>query len=137
MIVRPAAAADLKAIGRIQQASPESARWPAIDYLAHRCTVAVEEDRVVGFLVIRAVAAGEHEVLNTAVDPAWRRRGVARRLLQEVVLQNPGRFFLEVRESNLAACRLYEQLGFQIAGRRAGYYESPSETAIVMTLQSC
>ncbi len=136
-MVRVAVPADLPAIDRIQQASPEATRWPAGGYLAHRCTVAVEQGLVVGFLTVRTVAAGEHEVLNTAVDPAWRRRGVARLLLEEALRRNPGRFFLEVRESNFAARELYEQLGFQIGGRRPGYYESPPETAIVMIWQSC
>ena len=81
MIVRPATAEDLAGIAAIQSQSPEASQWHPPDYLKHDCLVA-EETQVVGFLVARQIAPEEREVLNVAVDPAHRRHGVARALLQ-------------------------------------------------------
>jgi ribosomal-protein-alanine N-acetyltransferase len=62
--------------------------------------------------------------------------GIASELLQTEIASHGGVHFLEVRESNAAARRLYEGLGFEIAGRRPGYYENPNETGIVMRIFS-
>jgi ribosomal-protein-alanine N-acetyltransferase len=71
--------------------------------------------------------------LNLAVDPSFRRQGIARRLLDQVLGSAPGsEWFLEVRESNIAALNLYKELGFQLSGRREDYYRDPHEAAIVM-----
>jgi ribosomal protein S18 acetylase RimI-like enzyme len=98
----------------------------------HDCSVAVVKNRVIGFVVTRQTAPGEHELLNIAVDAAERRRGIARRLLERELAHSPGEWFLEVRESNTPAIRLYESLGFKPAGRRDNYYYNPVDTAIVM-----
>ena len=87
-----------------------------------------------GFLVSRALATLEREILNLAVDPCCRRCGVASALLQNE-LRKPGTHFLEVRESNTAAQALYRKFGFEEVGRRAQYYELPAETAIVMSMK--
>lgn len=132
MTLRPASAADLAAIARLEAASPEASHWDPASYLDHECLLAEEGGALLGFLVIRPVAADEYEVLNLAVEPSARRRGVARQLLQSALAQWPGTWFLEVRESNAGAIQLYESLGFQRAGRRADYYRDPPEAAIVM-----
>ena len=87
-------------------------------------------------MVSRATAPGEREILNLAVEPSLRRRGVARRLLEEVLSREEGTWFLEVRESNAAAIRLYEGLGFRPMGLRKNYYNDPSESGIVMRFLS-
>ena len=98
--------------------------------------VAVEGGRTIGFLVARQTAVDEREILNLAVDPAERRRGVARKLL-ESELQRPGnQWFLEVRASNTSAIKLYENIGFRAAGRRESYYTDPTESGIVMKFDS-
>lgn len=130
--IRPAASDDLAAIDAIQGPSV----WQPVDYLNYDCRVALEAGRIVGFLVSREVAPGEHEVLNLVVDSGLRRRGVARRLLQERLDGCPAEWFLEVRESNVAALNLYESMGFQPIGRREDYYPDPPEAAIVMRLFS-
>ena len=74
-------------------------------------------------------------MLNVAVDGAWRRRGVARAMIEKGL---EGRFeevYLEVRESNRGARGLYESMGFRQVGVRANYYTSPQEAGIVMKLQ--
>jgi ribosomal-protein-alanine N-acetyltransferase len=91
----------------------------------------------VGFLVTRSVAAEEREILNLAVVPDFRRKGVARALLDSTLRAFRGCFFLEVRESNAVAQEFYKSLGFKELSKRRGYYESPPETAIVMKFHSC
>ena len=137
MIVRPATIADLAVIARVQGVSPEASQWDPANYLDYRCTVAEEGGNVLGFLVSRPTAADENEILNLAVDPAARRRGVARRLLQTALAREKSRWFLEVRESNRAAIELYLTMGFVQYGRRATYYHNPPEPGIVMKFDSC
>jgi ribosomal protein S18 acetylase RimI-like enzyme len=134
--IRAAVGDDLQHIFAIQATAPEASQWHADDYLAFNTHVAVMGGRVAGFLVSRQVADGEREILNVAVDPAYKRRGVARQLIREEVGRWPGTHFLEVRESNAAARRLYESLGFEQVGERPAYYENPAETGIVMRIFS-
>lgn len=135
---------DAECVARIQAASPEASDWKPSEYLQYESWVAEVEaggdttgdaGHVVGFLAIRATASGEAEVLNMAVDPVWRRRGVARTLLDGARLGRFEEVYLEVRESNAGAIRLYESLGFRRAGIRSGYYKQPVEAGIVMKLQ--
>jgi ribosomal-protein-alanine N-acetyltransferase len=135
--IRPAYEADLPAINAIRSASAEAAQWLAGGAEGERTIVAEVEGRVVGFLIGRTVAPGEHEILNLAVAPEFRRRGIARLLLQDWVHSSPGTVFLEVRESNLAARNLYKYLGFEQVGVRTEYYIFPSEAAIVLRFHSC
>jgi len=135
MIVRLATAEDLAAIAAIQSQSPEASQWDPSDYLKHDCLVA-EETQVIGFLVARQIAPGEREVLNVAVDPAHRRHGAARALLQTELERGRNRWFLEVRESNQGAIKLYQNTGFRVIARRGLYYKNPPEAAIVMNFVS-
>ena len=132
LTIRPARFTDLAAIAAIQSASPEAAQWNPLDYLKHDCRVADVESCVAGFLTARETGPGEHEILNLAVDPAERRKGLARALLRDALARAKGAWFLEVRASNDAAIRLYESAGFQRAGLRPNYYENSPEDAIVM-----
>ena len=74
--------------------------------------------------------------MNLAVDPDHRRRGIGRRLLERLfadTADDPLRgYTLEVRVSNGAAVRLYEELGFLPAGIRRGYYTDNREDALIM-----
>jgi [ribosomal protein S18]-alanine N-acetyltransferase len=135
--IRRAAASDLAAIAEIQRACAEAAQWNVHDYLAHDCWVATVGDRLAGYLVCRAVAEDEREVLNIAVHPEFRRQGIARALLEAECNRNSGDYFLEVRASNEAARALYSIMGFTEAGVRPGYYEDPHESGIVMKRRSC
>ncbi len=134
MIIRPATAGDLDAIASIQSASPQASQWKPTEYLDYTCAVA-EEGTVAGFIVTREVVLGEYEILNLAVAPEARRRGVARELLKRVLETGSGEWFLEVRESNFAAIQLYETVGFRVSGKRSSYYSNSRESAIVMRLQ--
>jgi [ribosomal protein S18]-alanine N-acetyltransferase len=90
---------------------------------------------VVAFLCLRNTGPDELEVLNVAVDPAWRSQGIGTRLLEFSLETSSKTVHLEVRESNLAAISCYRGLGFYVAGRRPGYYQNPDESGIVMTLR--
>ncbi len=78
----------------------------------------------------------ELHINSLAVDIPWRRRGLARRLLAEVFRDALGAgarsATLEVRQSNTAARRLYEGLGFLVEGVRRDYYREPREDALIL-----
>lgn len=99
--------------------------------------LAIEDGRIVGF-VIFWVVVDEIHVLNVAVDPAQRRRGIARILLAELLDRGRANGLsmatLEVRRSNEPALSLYAGLGFRNVGVRKGYYVEEREDAIVMTM---
>ncbi len=78
--------------------------------------------------------ADELHVTTIAVRPRYRRRGYARALLEAALSSSPGtrRVHLEVRPSNEAARAFYGALGFEVTGRRVGYYGD--EDALLMTL---
>lgn len=82
---------------------------------------------------------GECYVDNIAVFPRFRRGGVGRALTGALIARARERdalfFSLEVRPSNTAAVALYRSLGLREAGRRRGFYRSPPEDALIMTLK--
>lgn len=135
-VVRPGTAADLAEVAGLQASAPEAAGWRVQDYLDYQFDVAEVAGKVVGFLVTRRLVEGEAEVLNLAIDPGHRRRGIARALLASAFARWPGRWFLEVRASNEGAQACYRNLGFRKVGIRDGYYRTEdgnsSEKGIVM-----
>lgn len=142
MRIRPLSEQDLSAIEAIQALSPETPRWPAESYRNTRCLVAAGEHpensgEVLGFAAGRQTAPAEAEILNLAVHPSARRRGVARALLRALLETLDGEVFLEVRASNLAAIALYESLGFSPVGTRSGYYAHPPEDGVVLKFHPC
>jgi [ribosomal protein S18]-alanine N-acetyltransferase len=96
---------------------------------------AFEGDELVGYIVNSRYVDAWH-VMNVAVDPDRRRRGIASHLLErlfELTLGDERRgYTLEVRISNDAAIRLYEGLGFEARGLRRGYYTDNREDALIM-----
>jgi len=93
---------------------------------------------VTGYIVIWLVADEMH-ILNLAVAPGHRQRGIAKRLvlsgIKHVYTKGARRAFLEVRASNLLAQKLYSRLGFTGTSVRRNYYDAPVEDAVVMTLE--
>jgi len=133
--IRQAGPHDLPAILAIQQASPEAADWKPEFYLEITTWVALlDNGEIAGFLAMRSVLPDEHELLNLAVAPEHRRQGIARTLLDYAKRRGSGLWFLEVRESNLAARTFYKSYGFIDFGKRKGYYQEPYEDAIVMRI---
>lgn len=135
--MRAGTSADLEAVAAIQSASPEAAQWAPQDYLQYDLRVALMNGEITAFLVSRTLARGESEILNLAVAPEHRRRGVARCLVETWLRGVKRDVFLEVRASNEAAQTFYKSLGFQVVSVRPEYYSSPVETAIVMKFHSC
>jgi [ribosomal protein S18]-alanine N-acetyltransferase len=98
-----------------------------------------ETGELVGYAFVSRYVDAWH-VMNVAVAPDYRRRGVATELLLrvfEVTSSDPRRgYTLEVRVSNADAIRLYERLGFQRRGVRRGYYTDNREDALIMWRES-
>ena len=97
------------------------------------CLAADVEGELVGYLVCSRYDTVWH-IMNIAVDPDRRRRGIATALLQ-ALLERVGRdapVTLEVRHSNTGAIALYERFGFRSAGVRRRYYADNGEDAVIM-----
>ena len=80
-------------------------------------------------------AVGEGDITSVAVDPRYRRRGLAKMLIDEfagLLPDDTEGIFLEVRESNAAAIALYEKCGFERLSVRKNFYDAPRENAVVM-----
>jgi ribosomal-protein-alanine N-acetyltransferase len=134
--------ADLDAVLRIEQASFVNP-WTREMYLAELdnrgvsyCYVARNSAReVVGYCSFWCVVDELH-INNLAVAPECRGMGIGTALLREVMRQGARlgarRATLEVRRSNAAARRLYERLGYFVAGVRRGYYTNPVEDGLVL-----
>lgn len=135
--VRQGGPEDLQRVAEIQALSPEASDWEVRDYLDYDFRVALCAGVVVAFSVARRVSSDESELLNLAVDPEHRRKGVATALLRDFRRRHPASVFLEVRESNTAARMFYKSLGFLELGKRQGYYQDPPEGAVVMGIRSC
>ena len=97
--------------------------------------VAVEDGKLLGYVGSQSVM-GEADMMNVAVDPESRRRGIGRGLVEDLVQALKDRqvnsLTLEVRASNEPAKALYEQLGFLQIGRRLNYYRNPKEDALIL-----
>ena len=97
--------------------------------------VALDGDAVAGYVGSQSVL-GESDMMNIAVDPNYRRQGVAAALIEDLVLQLKQKgnrcLTLEVRASNEPAVKLYEKLGFAQIGRRPNYYRNPKEDALIL-----
>ena len=93
-----------------------------------------EGSSLAGFLIAQHIAP-EWELENIVVAPELRNKGIGARLLNELVSvareTNSQAMFLEVRESNIAARKLYEKAGFEPTGRRKSYYTDPLEDALL------
>jgi len=144
--LRDAALDAIESLVAVQQASPGAAPWTAADYeslLSAETTVCLlaedeDKDEPIGFVLTR-LAADEMEILNLAVAPAQRRRGLGRRLVAEALARGRARgaerSWLEVRASNQTALEFYRALGFREQSRRRAYYRDPIEDAVVCVRQ--
>ena len=102
--------------------------------LAH-WLVAQEGEMVAGYIGSQTVM-GETDMMNVAVHPDFRRRGIAealvKRLVEDLKAMESHCLTLEVRASNAPAIALYEKLGFSRIGRRKNYYRNPREDALIL-----
>jgi ribosomal-protein-alanine N-acetyltransferase len=138
--IEPMTEDDLAAVSEIERQSFPTV-WRTDAYLKElrnptsHYRVARWEGRVIGFAGMW-MSHEEAHIATLAVEPTYRRRGVARRLmftlLREAVRRGAASVTLEVREGNEAAQRLYESLGFETVARIGHYYLDTGEDALVM-----
>lgn len=93
-------------------------------------------DAVVGYIGVIEIC-GEADITNVATDTRYRRFGIGEKLLKSAEKGATERkcesITLEVRISNAAAISLYEKSGYEKVGVRKGFYEKPTEDALLMT----
>ncbi len=140
IVLRQARVSDLDAVLRIEHRvfsdpwSPDSFA-PEFDDPYTWFHVAEIDGVMVGYVVARIVAQ-QGEIANIAVDPAFQATGLGGRLLDAAIgaadVADCEAVWLEVRVSNDPARRLYASRGFEMIGRRRGYYRSPVEDALVL-----
>ncbi|PTU75226.1 ribosomal protein S18-alanine N-acetyltransferase [Pseudomonas mangrovi] len=138
---RPMILADLDAVLAIENAaySHPWSRGIFTDGLkSYDCWLMFEDGVQVGHGVIQLILDEAH-LLNITVTPTAQGRGLGRALLEHLMRRaselKAGECFLEVRQSNQAAFRLYDAYGFNEIGRRRDYYPAPGggrEDALVM-----
>ena len=133
---------DLEQVVAIDQVSfslpwpPRSFQFELTDNPASRCWVAELDARVLGILVGWFIVDEIH-IATIATHPDFRKQGIGEKLLafalQSAKAEGAVSSFLEVRESNTAALRMYRKFGYVEDGRREGYYKDNDETAILMS----
>jgi ribosomal-protein-alanine N-acetyltransferase len=141
-IARASGADDLKAVESLQQQTftnpwgVDAIRWELENTDVARLYVAREPGGALVAYCACWVIFDELHINSFAVDPAWRRRGIARqvlaRVLGEAASSGVRAATLEVRRSNVAARTFYEGLGFQVEGTRRDYYQEPREDALIL-----
>ncbi|MQR98049.1 GNAT family N-acetyltransferase [Gluconobacter aidae] len=110
--------------------------WDATSFAAllsgcgTEATVAVFGTVPAGFILARTIL-DETEILTLAVHPDFRRRGIGKSLVQNVL--GKGKVFLEVSVCNIQAAALYEKCGFVKAGLRRGYYRDGSDAQVLVS----
>jgi [ribosomal protein S18]-alanine N-acetyltransferase len=140
--IRSATTADIPVLVNLERHAVTAAHWSEAQYQAAilstepaRMALVIEEQgSVQGFLIARSIDR-EWEIENIAIAGQARRRGLGTRLVGEfldaVRAQSAEAVLLEVRESNVAARRLYEKWAFIESGRRKHYYREPEDDAIL------
>ena len=97
--------------------------------------VAMDGDQLAGYVGSQTVL-GESDMMNIAVSPDYRRRGIAQSLVEALVASlkalDSHCLTLEVRDSNGPAIALYESLGYIQVGLRPNYYHKPKEDALIL-----
>ena len=124
-------------IERLVQTHPWSRQQFQESLASYQCTVYEQANQVVGFCILQPVL-DEANLLLMAVHPSQQGKGLGYELLDHSIQQlknNPVQVFLEVRESNLAAIRLYEKTDFHQIDLRKNYYpnlDGTKEHAVIM-----
>ncbi|MGL6280683.1 MAG: ribosomal protein S18-alanine N-acetyltransferase [Gaiella sp.] len=140
-VLRRLELADLDAVEAIERVS-YPAPWSRAMFAgelakptARSLAAVVDDGALVGYLILSRYVDAWH-VMNVAVAPEHRRRGVASALLERLVAETAGDaqrgYTLEVRVSNTGAIALYERFGFRSSGVRRAYYTDNREDALIM-----
>lgn len=137
-MIRPMTAADVPSVAALEKlcfSDPWSVSSIAseLDNPLSLWLVWEEDGAAAAYLGVQRVPP-QADVMNVAVSPALRRRGIARALFAELERRLPeiDELFLEVRASNSGGIALYRTLGFEQVGRRPNYYLDPREDALIL-----
>ena len=97
---------------------------------------AFTDGKMTGYGILRLLDDGE--ILLVGVEPGERRKGTGGKILDALLRKAPSgtKIFLEVRDSNTAARKLYESRGFREISRRKKYYRDPEEDAVIMMVEN-
>ena len=113
----------------------ETLRLPETEYV-----IAQSGEMIAGAAGVRNIV-GTGEITNVMVLPGYRRRGIGRMMMEELLKRGrvlgADEFTLEVRAGNTAAIGLYESLGFVSEGVRPRFYRNPPEDALIMWIRKC
>ena len=138
--IRPAMVQDIPSLAALEEecfSLPWSER-AFEDFFSNgisHCLVATCEGQICGYVGMNLIEP-EGEITNIAVSEAFRRRGVARALVERLSkTKGLEKLMLDVRVSNKAAISLYEKCGFKADGVRKSFYSKPREDALLMSLQ--
>lgn len=139
MIIRKMRLEDVSAIANLEQIcfsdpwSETSIKSELNNPLSY-WLVADDNGTIAGYVGSQSVLDSA-DMMNIAVAPEYRRRGVGRMLINNLISylqeQKVIALLLEVRVSNMAAISLYQKFGFEQVGRRPRYYHSPREDALI------
>ena len=114
----------------------EALEHPAVFFACARATDGRSSEGEVAGYVVAWFVADEGEIANLAVDPSGWGTGIGQALLdaalEEGMRRETAAVYLEVRDSNERARRLYHSREFEQVGRRREYYQRPVEDAIVL-----
>lgn len=130
---------DVHSISRLEEET-FSMPWSADSFLEMiskedaRYYVAEEDGRILGGCGVLMIA-GEGNITNVVIAPEARNQGIGTAMLRHLMAEGDREgltaYTLEVRVSNAAAIHVYEKLGFESAGIRPGFYEKPTEDAMI------
>lgn len=144
ILIRSMQTNDVQAVTQIEQ-RVQTHPWTAQQFLesveSYQSTVIEQQNQILGFCILQPVL-DEANLLLMAIHPKFQGQGLGYQLLEksiELLKNHPVQIFLEVRESNLGAIKLYEKSGFHQNDLRRNYYPKPDGTrehAIIM-VKSC
>lgn len=151
--IRPMGEADLDRVAAIERETFGGEAWPRVAFVellrafgqgkpargAFWVAVAPGTEEIAGYAGLELSSLfGEADLINIAVPPAWKRRGVGRALIRRAVQlcrrHGVPLLWLRVRASNTNARQFYVRLGFTERGQFAGYYVDPDEPAVIMAM---
>ncbi len=144
ILIRSMQTNDVQAVTQIEQ-RVQTHPWTAQQFLesveSYQSTVIEQQNQILGFCILQPVL-DEANLLLMAIHPEFQGQGLGYQLLEksiELLKNHPVQIFLEVRESNLGAIKLYEKSGFHQIDLRRNYYpklDGTREHAIIM-VKSC
>ncbi len=140
VIIKPATSEDMDAVAELEKetfSDPYSLKMlnDTMCTCSDTIYVARTSDKVAGYIIFQK-AGDEGELLRVAVSSEMKRKGIGVKLVDAMLNyffeSGVTDVFLEVRETNEAAIRLYENKNFQVLATRKNYYRNPVENAIIM-----